>query len=170
MTAGKPANPGADRLSGRPVVLLVDDEPEVLASLKRLLRSEPYELLATDRPEEALAWVQRGDVSLVISDQRMAGVTGTQLLDEVARCSPDTARVILTGYPGSTVVVSGMSHGIHKLLYKPWDDSMLKETVRELLRKREGRGAPGKGNGGSVPAPEGTIQEDLKIDREMKDR
>lgn len=124
----------------RHVVICVDDEPQILSSLRRLLRNEPYEVLTTDRPEEVLDWVGKRDVSLVISDQRMPEMLGTQLLEEVSRRSPVTARILLTGYPGSTVRIQGLKQGIELLLYKPWDDAIFKGTIRRLLHDREARG------------------------------
>lgn len=117
----------------RPIVVLVDDEPAVLDSLKRLLRAEPYALLTTERPDQALEWVRRMNVRLVISDQRMPDMLGTELLDQVARSSPETRRVILTGYPGNTLKVQSLLSGIQDLIYKPWDDAALKQRIRLLL-------------------------------------
>src|SRR5438128_5224187 len=101
---------GRDRMNRvveRHVVLCVDDEPAILAALRRSLRNEPYELLTTDRPARALKWLESREISLVISDQRMPGMLGTELLEEVSQLSPSTARIILTAYPGSTASSPG---------------------------------------------------------------
>jgi DNA-binding response OmpR family regulator len=141
-----PAEESAPELHRKHVVVCVDDEPQILSSLRRLLRNEPYEVLTTERADEALEWVERKDVSVLISDQRMPEIQGTQLLEEVFRRSPVTARIILTGYPGSTVRIQGLKQGIQLLVYKPWEDESLKRTIRRLLHDRESRegvrGAP----------------------------
>ncbi|MBI3098237.1 MAG: response regulator [Planctomycetes bacterium] len=130
--------------SGRPsrrhVVICVDDEPSILAAFRRLLRQEPYELRTTLDPEEAIGWVRREDISLVIIDQRMPGMTGTDLARAIREISPGTLRVMLTGYPDTQVVVGRMSHGIDRLFTKPWDDWDLRRTIREMLELRERSG------------------------------
>jgi DNA-binding NtrC family response regulator len=121
------------------VVIAVDDEPAVLASLKRLLRREPYTLLTTQDPGQVLAWVSNQDVSLVICDQRMPKMLGTELLEAVAERSPTTARVLFTGFPGSTVLLRGMKEGLQLLLYKPWNNEALRRMIRFILHEREMR-------------------------------
>lgn len=121
----------------RHVVLCVDDEPAILAALRRALRNEPYELLTTDHPDRALDWVDSRDISLVISDQRMPGMLGTELLEEVSLRSPTTARIILTAYPGSTASSPGLRQRTDCMISKPWDSGMLRRTIRQLLMDRE---------------------------------
>ena len=82
------------------VVVCVDDEPAILASLRRLLRNEPYVFLTTENPEEAMAWVVERKARVVIADQRMPSMSGLQLLEMVQACAPDTVRVMLTGLAG----------------------------------------------------------------------
>jgi DNA-binding response OmpR family regulator len=118
----------------RPVVVVVDDERWILSAIRRVLRNEPYEVLTTERPEEALDWIRRGDVRVVVTDQRMPGMTGTELLEQVRKCSPSTGCVILTGHPGGTVIIKGFTVGVDRMLHKPWDDNVLRGTVRQLLR------------------------------------
>ena len=121
----------------RHVVVCVDDEPAILSALRRSLRSEPYELLTTESPESALEWLDSRDVSLVITDQRMPGMVGTELLEEVLKRSPQTARILLTAYPGSTVAEPGVGDGTECLISKPWDSVMLRKTIRQLLGSRD---------------------------------
>ena len=126
-----------NRTIERHVVVCVDDEPGILSALRRSLRAEPYELLTTDRPENALRWVNSRDVSLVITDQRMPGMEGTELLEEVMRRSPSTARILLTAYPGSAITTPGLRHWTECMISKPWDNVMLRKTIRQLLGERE---------------------------------
>jgi len=118
---------------GKPLVVLVDDEPPILSSLARLLRAEPYELRTTTDPEEALEWVRTGEVALLVADYRMPQMSGTTLLQLAKSCSPATARMMLTGYPGETLVIAVKEAGLMHLVGKPWDDEALKRKIRDLL-------------------------------------
>lgn len=126
-----------NRIIERHCVVCVDDEPAILAALRRSLRREPYDLLTTNRAKDALHWVSTREVSLIITDQRMPGMQGTELLEEVSRSSPSTARIILTAYPGATVAVPGLRRRLECMISKPWDSGMLRRTMRELLWERE---------------------------------
>ena len=120
----------------RHVLVLVDDEPQILSALRRELRQERWELLATERPARALEWVGTRDVSLVISDQRMPAMKGTELLTEVRRRSPTTVRVLLTAF-ADTAAEPGMRSCTDALISKPWDPDLLARAVGDLLRERE---------------------------------
>ena len=134
-------------LRSRHVVVLIDDEPCVLAALKRLLRNEPYEFLATQVPEEAIDWVFERQASLFLADQRMPSVTGLELLELVMKCSPSTVRVMLTGQSDLSGILSTTKiEAIERLIRKPWDAEELKRTLRQLLRQRE-QGSRGPGQG-----------------------
>lgn len=126
-----------NRMIERHVVVCVDDEPAILSALKRSLRWEPYELLTTDSPENALRWVGSREVSLVITDQRMPLMEGTELCEEISRRSPSTARIILTAYPGDTMSSPGLRRRTECMISKPWDHMMLRKTIRQLLGERE---------------------------------
>jgi len=119
------------------VVVCLDDEPQILSALRRLLRNEPYDFLATDRPDVALAWVVERKAALVIADQRMPGISGLEVLETVRLCSPDTVRVMLTAKSDLTEVlqVRGID-AIDQLVRKPWDGEELKRTLRLLLGQR----------------------------------
>jgi response regulator RpfG family c-di-GMP phosphodiesterase len=125
------------RLTERHVVVCVDDEPAILSALRRTLRQEPYHVLTTDRPETALRWIDSREVSLVITDQRMPDIRGTELLEKVLERSPSTARVILTAYPEDAIATVGLRQKVECLIRKPWDGPMLKRLIRDLLAKRE---------------------------------
>jgi len=125
------------RLRERHVVVLVDDEPEVLSALRRSLRREPYQVLSTSRPGEALRWIESIDVSAVVSDERMPEMTGTELLSRVTARSPATSRIILTAYGGEVARVPNLRRSIECVIAKPWDDAMLRSALREFLFERE---------------------------------
>jgi DNA-binding NtrC family response regulator len=126
-------------------VVVVDDDPQTLSSLRRELQREPYDTVMADHPRLALQWIDRRDVSVVISDQRMPEMAGDLFLQEVSKKSPTTACVLLTGYPDSAP-----PGGLLTVVSKPWEESSLKRMIRRLLRQRErilqdaagGRGAP----------------------------
>jgi len=118
---------------GRSLVLCVDDEASILSSLERLLKREPYVLRTTRKPMDVLGWLREEEVGLVISDQKMPEMMGTDLLDRVHQISPATARMLLTGYPGSSMVLKSSLLGIQAMFDKPWDDEALKRTIRAIL-------------------------------------
>jgi DNA-binding NtrC family response regulator len=125
-----------------PVVVCVDDEPAILSSLQRLLRKESFQLLTTEKPDEAMTWILERKASLVIADQRMPGISGLDLLEMVRACSPTTIRVMLTGQSDLTEVLKRTRiEAIEWMLRKPWDGEELKAALRGLLSRR---GRPGE--------------------------
>ncbi len=132
MTDGRTPDPGKSA-----VIVCLDDEAQILSALRRLLRNEPYEFLATDRPDVALAWVVERRAEIVIADQRMPGISGLEVLETVRLCSPETVRVMLTAQSDLTEVlqVRGID-AIERLVRKPWDGEELKRTLRLLLATR----------------------------------
>jgi DNA-binding NtrC family response regulator len=117
----------------RHVVVCVDDEAEVLAALGRALREEPYELLLTTRPHEAIEWLSTREVSVIIADQKMPVITGVDVLRAAEDSSPRTARILLTAYPSDPMVVKGVGEGSLLLIGKPWNDAALREAIRDHL-------------------------------------
>jgi CheY-like chemotaxis protein len=136
--------------AGRPLVVCVDDEAPVLAALSRVLRDEPYEFRTTTDPEEALDWVRSQAVSVIVADYRMPQMSGTTLLQLTKAASPRTARMMLTGYPGETLVLSAGEAGLMHLVAKPWDDGALKQKIRGLLSGREEEAGPWQDLGGEA--------------------
>jgi len=118
--------------SRRGAVLCVDDEPQVLSALQRALRHEPYEVVTAPDSELALDCLGRLPVDVVIADERMPQMNGSELLAEVHRRWPWMGRIILTGYPGPEIMIRGLEARIDFLLYKPWDDQALKKAVGRL--------------------------------------
>ncbi|HEY3432451.1 MAG TPA: EAL domain-containing protein [Rhodocyclaceae bacterium] len=117
-----------------PTLLLVDDEPYILNSLKRLLRRENYRVLTATSGPEALEILALNPVRVVISDQRMPEMSGIELLSKVKSLYPDTVRIILSGYSELATVTDAINRGaVWKYLTKPWDDETLKEEVRKAF-------------------------------------
>ncbi|HLY73367.1 MAG TPA: response regulator [Planctomycetota bacterium] len=114
-------------------VLFVDDEPEVLAALRRVFHGEPYDVVTANDGATALDYLDRYPVRVVMADERMPGMSGSELLGEVRRRWPRIGRVILTGHPGCDVMIRGLEEAVDFLLYKPWDDQALKRTILRLV-------------------------------------
>lgn len=118
-------------------IVLVDDDPKVLAALGRLARDDSYEVLSTPDPEKALDWLGRRDVAVLLSDYRMISMSGTVLLAMAREISPSTAQILVTGFAGDQGVLEGRKAGLFTVFPKPWDDLELKRQIREHLRDRE---------------------------------
>lgn len=115
-------------------VLFVDDEENILSSLHRLFRREGYRLLQASSGNEALQLLEAEQVDMVVSDQKMPGMTGVEVLRRVKELRPDTRRMLLTGYSDVDAVIASINEGqVHRFMMKPWDDAQLKATVQDLL-------------------------------------
>ncbi|MBT9463946.1 response regulator [Hydrogenophaga sp.] len=113
----------------KPRVLCVDDEPSVLRSLNWLLQSR-FEVSSATDAGEALELVGNGDFDVVISDQRMPGMTGTEFLQRVKEVSPNTMRLLLTGYSEYNDVLRSINDSeVFRFISKPWDNQHLIDTV-----------------------------------------
>jgi two-component system response regulator HupR/HoxA len=120
--------------SGRiPSVLCVDDETQVLRALERTLDREPYQVLRACRGTEALDLLERFPIQVIIADQRMPGMSGSDLLAEVRRRWPLVGRILLTGYPGPDVMTRGLEVETEFLLVKPWNENDLRRIIRCLI-------------------------------------
>lgn len=116
-------------------LMLVDDEPNILTSLSRLLRREGYHIMTAESPAEAFEKLAVTPAQVVISDQRMPTMSGTEFLSRVRQLYPDTVRMVLTGYTDLDSVTGAINRGaVYKFLTKPWDDDQLREQIREAFR------------------------------------
>lgn len=121
-------------------ILLVDDEQSITKSLQRLFRKERYNILTASGGQEALDMLAGLDklVSLIISDQRMPGMTGAVFLEKAKALAPDAVRFLLTGYSEIKDVLDAVNKGeIHRYLTKPWNDEELLIQVRRSLERFE---------------------------------
>lgn len=139
------------RTRPRPAIVVVDDDLGILAALRRLLRDEPYELLATTDPLEALRWVAGRNVRALMTDERMPQMAGSELLGWVRARFPELPCVVLTGYADTALVVAQKDLRIERLVTKPWDD----QNLRELLRDLSGNGRPASAPAGCIVECEG---------------
>ncbi|HET7064245.1 MAG TPA: EAL domain-containing protein [Rudaea sp.] len=119
----------------QPTLLLVDDEENILNALIRMLRRDGYRILTATGADDALDVLGRNDVQVVISDQRMPGTSGTELLSKVKEMYPDTVRMVLSGYTDLAAVTAAINQGaIYKFLTKPWNDEELRLQIRDAFR------------------------------------
>lgn len=115
-------------------ILLVDDEPDVLRALERAFFDEPYNMLTANNGPAALELMAQEGVDLIISDQRMPGMTGADVLEAVYHRWPNVMRMVLTGYADVNAAEAAINRGhAHRYLRKPWDDRELKLAIREAL-------------------------------------
>jgi response regulator RpfG family c-di-GMP phosphodiesterase len=116
------------------VIVIVDDEEGIRKSLKRLLAVLDVTLLEASGGLQALELLRAHQASLIISDQRMPGMTGVELLQKVREISPDTVRILLTGYADIDATINAINNGsIRYYLNKPWDDEFLLSRITESL-------------------------------------
>lgn len=127
-------------------VLLVDDEPNVLAALRRTLINRQSEFLSCDielelqcftDPQQALNDMFDVDVDLIISDYRMPAINGIELLSRFRTIQPDAVRVILSGYADLNGTIAAINEAeIYRFLNKPWEEPTLLTTIRQALHLR----------------------------------
>lgn len=116
------------------VVLLVDDEENILRSLARELMDMPYGLLTATSADSALDVMREHPVTVIISDQRMSGASGTELLALVWEKYPDVVRILLTAFSDMQDVIDAINKaGIYKFIQKPWKTPDLKRIIAEAV-------------------------------------
>ncbi|MDB4933570.1 MAG: response regulator [Labilithrix sp.] len=121
-------------------LLLVDDEPEILESLRRALRDEGYDIVATTSPTEAVALLAARDFDVIVSDLRMPEMSGIELVSHVRQHHPHVVRVLLTGFATLASAVEAINAGaVGRYLTKPWDNDQLRAEIRDVVRGLETR-------------------------------
>ena len=119
-------------------VLLVDDEPNVLEGLTRVLRKEPYEILTANSAVEAAELLEDNGVDLIISDEEMPGMSGTEFLARVARDYPDVVGIVLTGHPTLPAALRAINEGkVYQFFTKPCNEIDLAITIRRALEQKD---------------------------------
>lgn len=112
-------------------LLVIDDEERILSALKSLFRDR-YHVFATTDGNKALDFLQRYQMHVIISDQRMPVMTGVELLRRSREISPHSVRILLTGYSDLASIVGSINDGeIYRFISKPWDNAELRKTVAE---------------------------------------
>ncbi len=119
-------------------LLLLDDEENVLRSLVRLFRRDGYRILAAGNVRDAFDLLAINDVQVILSDQRMSDMSGTEFLGRVKMLYPDTIRLVLSGYTDLNTVTDAINRGsIYRFLTKPWNDDDLREHIRQAFRTHD---------------------------------
>ncbi|MEZ6131901.1 MAG: response regulator [Planctomycetaceae bacterium] len=125
----------------KPPILIVDDEPDVLFSLKALLRHD-FELYTAESGDEALTILSQHPVHVIMTDQRMPGMTGVELMNHARAQYPATVRIVFTGYADIKAVVQAInSGGLFRYITKPWDPDDLIETLHLAAKRYEEKSA-----------------------------
>lgn len=124
--------------SATPTLLCVDDEPNILSSLRRLFRSQGYRVLTATSGALGLDVLEQETVDLIISDMRMPEMDGARFLAAVRQRWPDTLRLLLTGYSDIHSIQDAINCGeIYRYITKPWDDDDIQLTVRHAFERRQ---------------------------------
>src|SRR5690554_1699316 len=119
-------------------LLLLDDEENILRALKRLLRRDGYRILTATTPQEAFSLLAKNNIQVLVSDQRMPTMTGTEFFSRVKEIYPETVRLVLSGYTDLKTVTDAINHGaIYKFLTKPWDDEGLRAEIALAFKNAE---------------------------------
>ena len=119
-------------------LLLVDDEPNILASLRRVFQRENYELLFARSGEEALRIMEKQPAELIMTDFMMPGMNGSELLREVRERWPQTIRIMLTGHANTDAVMGSIKDGaVYRFILKPWNDDDIRLTIALALEQYE---------------------------------
>ncbi len=115
-------------------ILFVDDEKNILNSLKRLFFDQEYIILLANSAAEGLDIVRNKNVQLIVSDQRMPGMTGLEFLLKVKDLLPEAVTIILTGYADLDAAIKAINEGgVYRFITKPWNDEELKLLVKHAL-------------------------------------
>lgn len=119
-------------------LLLVDDEPNIVSALKRLFRRDGHKLLTANSGDEGLKVLAQHRVDIILSDQRMPGMTGVEFLRTAKALYPDTIRIVLSGYTELQSVTDAINEGaVYRFLTKPWDDDALRDQINQAIAHRQ---------------------------------
>jgi signal transduction histidine kinase len=122
----------------RPTLLVVDDEPEVLRSVHDLLRLD-YRVITCTRGADALGIINApGTIHVIMSDQRMPGMTGVEVLRHAKQARPETTRLLFTAYADIRAVIDAINQGsVFRYITKPWDPDELQAIVRQAVEQHD---------------------------------
>jgi EAL domain-containing protein (putative c-di-GMP-specific phosphodiesterase class I)/ActR/RegA family two-component response regulator len=113
-------------------LLIVDDEPHLLSALKSFFMREGYQVFTANNGEEALKIVSQSPVQVILSDYRMPGMTGAELLSQIKQNYPKTIRIILSGYADFESMQASINEGsVYKYILKPWDNEKLRQLIKD---------------------------------------
>jgi len=117
----------------KPTLMFVDDEQHILNAMNWLFRKN-YNLIFADSGEKAVELLRNNDVDVLISDQKMPGMRGTEVLRAARDISPETIRLLLTGYSDYSAALESINDGeVFRFIQKPWNNFKLKDTIEEAV-------------------------------------
>jgi diguanylate cyclase (GGDEF)-like protein/PAS domain S-box-containing protein len=115
-------------------ILLLDDEQNILHALVRLLRKDGYNILCANSGEQAFELLAMNNIQVILSDQRMPNISGTEVLKVVKELYPNTIRLVLSGFTDLKSVTEAINSGaIYKFITKPWNDVELRNEIRQAF-------------------------------------
>jgi two-component system response regulator LytT len=118
-------------------ILLIDDEENIIRSLRRVFDDEDFEVLAALTPESALSILKSRKVDLILCDHMMPGMLGTDILKHARNIQPDAIRLLVTGSADMQVAITAINEGsIYYFFTKPWDNNEMLTVVRTTLRQK----------------------------------
>ncbi len=122
----------------KPLVVCVDDDPEMLSMIVRCLRREPIEVRSTLSASEALGWIVAEDVAVLVSDYDMPEMTGAELARYSRQVRPATVRILLTGQRSVETALDGINQGeVLRFLHKPFENQQLREAVAAAVVRNQ---------------------------------
>lgn len=123
--------------AGRPRILFVDDEENVLSALRRMCLEEDFEVSLASSGEAGLEMLKaHPEVAVIVTDQRMPGMTGSEFLAGARKIAPHAVRMVLTGYADVAAAVEAINEGgAHRYIAKPWNDDELLQTLRDAVAR-----------------------------------
>jgi len=125
-------------MMGNHSLLIVDDEKNIIKSLARSLLQDEYSIIGALSGNEGLAKLKEHEVHLVISDQRMPGMTGLEFLKKVKVAYPWILTIMLTAHDDFDVPIEAINEaGVYKFILKPWNDNYLRLTIKRALESRQ---------------------------------
>jgi EAL domain-containing protein (putative c-di-GMP-specific phosphodiesterase class I)/PleD family two-component response regulator len=138
LAAGRGLAPAADAHGSERLVLIVDDEPNILSALDRVLHRKGFRVLTATTASAGFDLLATQPVGVVVCDQRMPEMTGTEFLRRVKDLHPGVVRVVLSGYTELNSVLDAVNRGaVFKFITKPWDDATLVESLNDAFRLYE---------------------------------
>ncbi|MFT6030375.1 MAG: response regulator RpfG family c-di-GMP phosphodiesterase [Oleiphilaceae bacterium] len=115
-------------------ILLVDDEPNITHSIKRICRGKGYDIHLAESAAEALEIIAKEDIQVILCDQLMPKMTGSELFEKIQIEFPCVIRILLTGYTAIEGLTSAVNKGaVFRILFKPWDDELLLQTIDDAF-------------------------------------
>ena len=120
--------------SGASRVLLIDDDPGILSILTEMLQRNSYDVVACDRPIDAIVKLREQAFDIVLTDISMPGMTGIELLEHVHKALPELPVILMTAYPGIDICIEAIKKGAYDFIIKPFKSAYLFHTIENALQ------------------------------------